>query len=230
MKKPTHVVLYEKYKQLLTNPEEFFTKIKKEHSYHPALFFLIILTLTTALINIVLTSPLVISGTASFEGITWAAQLLTLIYLPIYALVYASMAALLVYIILFFFKTAHNTFKNNFKILAYAQTISLIYSVIGTVVVLATELLTGESTTSALITLFSGGWDQLSGIIAFSIVLAILLTIASWVHTLWAMMHGFTKQYEIKHPSAILLSVVALVASFIVLTILVQIISLALFV
>ncbi|MAG60511.1 hypothetical protein CL619_01870 [archaeon] len=215
--KAVHQVLYNKYKQLLLDPKNFFAVARKEHSFHPAIFFLVILTIFTTIINIIITIPLMLQGIGSFSTVTWAAQFLTLLYLPMYAVVQAVLATLIMFAILFLFKTKYNKFVSNFKIVAYAQTISLIYTVVGTVFVLAAEILTGQSINEMLLAVFSGSLATASAMAILYLILAIPLTIASWVHTLWAMMYGVIGEYDIKKHSAVLLSITSLLLSFLIL-------------
>lgn len=215
--KATHLVLFDKYKQLLLNPKGFFNAVKKESSYHPAIFFLVVLILTTTIINILITLPLILQGIGSFASVTWAAQLLTLIYLPIFAIIQVSLAALIIFGILALFKIKHNTYTSNFKIVAYTHTISLVYSIVGTFLVLGAEILTGQSVNDMLVAVFSGALASASAMAIIYLLLAIPLTIASWVHTLWAMMYGFTREYDLKKHSAVLLSIFSLLFSFFIL-------------
>ena len=217
--KATHIVLYNKYKKLLLDPKKFFTATKKEHSIHPAIFFLVILILVTSIINIIITLPLLLQGLGSFATVTWGAQLLTLLYLPVFAIVSASLSAAIMFGILYLFKTKHNTFVSNFKIVAYTHTIGLIYGIVGTILVLGAEILTGQSINEMLLAVFSGSFASASAMAIIYLVLAIPLTIASWVHILWAMSYGLTGEYDIKNHSAVLLSIIALLLSFFILVI-----------
>lgn len=222
--KGVYSILFEKYQSLLVKPKHFFHEVKKEHTYHPAMFFLISLILVSSIINILITLPLMIQKIGSFVGVTWPAQLLTILYLPIYGVVQASLIALIIFVILTLFKVKHNKYLTNFKVVAYTQTISLIYAIIGTVLVLAVELLTSQSINEMLYAVFSGSLASASAMAIVYLFLAIPLTIISWVHTLWAMMHGFTEYYDLKKVSAVLLSIFSLLASFFVLmTIITQI-------
>lgn len=213
----THQVLYNKYKQLLIDPKKFFSSAKKEHTFHPAIFFLVVLTVVSAVINIIITIPLILQSMGSFTSVTWAAQLLTLLYLPIYAVVQAILATAIMFGILYLLKTKHNTFVTNFKIIAYTHTIGLVYAVVGTILVLAVESLTGQSVNDLLVAVFSGALASTSAMAIIYLILAIPLTIASWVHILWAMMHGLTSEYNIKSHSAVLLSITSLLVSFFIL-------------
>ncbi|MBT4446095.1 hypothetical protein HOA92_07170 [archaeon] len=216
--KSVHQTLIQKYSDLITDPESFFSKVKSELTYNQSLFFLIILTLSATLIKIILTTPLLIKGTASFANVTWAAQLLTLIYYPFYTLFYAIIAALISFVLLFLLRTKGNNFTGNLNILAYTQTIPLAYGIFGTLVVLVTELITGESSNQALLAVFSQGFPSVSVFLAFSVMLTLIVTVVSWFHLIWAMTSGLNTHFDIAKHKGILISIVSLILSFIVLT------------
>lgn len=225
-KKATHTILTEKYISLLKDPKHFFTKVKKEHSIHPALFFAVTLTIFGGIINILITLPLLLQKIGSFQTVTWIAQLLTLVYLPIYTVIYAALAAVIILAILHLLKVQHNSFQTNFKIVAYTQTISIIYAICGTILVLAAELITGQSINTMLVSLFSGTVAQTPAMAIVYLIAAIPLTIASWVHVLWAMMHAFTSNYSMKKPAAIFLSIGSLLLSFVIIVGILSMVSL----
>ncbi len=229
-KKPTLKTHIESYKQLFTNPKQFFKSVKKEHDWHKPFLFLLAFLLIETVILFLVNSITVLSSSSTGDALPKAANLtiqgVQSLIQPVLAIVFVFALTAILYYLIKFVDAKNPKFWQVFKIAAYSRTIAVPYGVVSALFVLIISL----ASPGTIPTFGSTVPIQPTAALFAIVIISGLLTLAAAIHTFYAMISGvmeYDKATFWKSLALVLLSsiIVFAIVMFISVTIITTIVA-----
>ncbi|MAG47975.1 hypothetical protein CL617_05190 [archaeon] len=198
----------EKLKFLFTNPVGFFGSIKKEATYWPILLFFVIFTAIAQIISVVFGLPIFFN-----DSILLIASLLGVVTSTLSALVVPFVAAAFIHLGVLIVKGSEGYF-NTFKVVTYAITISLVYSVVSSII---TNFIGWFKPELILSLADPNQVASLSSIFSSPIVIiSSIISLISIVHVVYSMSIGLSVYQKLSRGKAFLALIIFPLAIFII--------------
>ena len=206
-----------RYKQLFLNPGLFFHDIRKEKEIGPVVIFVAVLSLIAAALNFVFALPSLIGqGASGVMQIVFSS--IMIILEPIFTLLAIFLIAGVLYYLFRWIVSSKVDFAPLFKVVGYSRTIAVRYAIVSALLFFVFEL----ATPGNLYASFASGAGILEStptIVLF--VLGGILSVASFIHVLYAMTSGVVLYENIsfgKSIGMILLATIVVIVAILLLS------------